>query len=612
MAAQKRKLILTIFISTCIFALCWAFMIIVWHQEYVILRDSDVILITRYPTVLTLISTVISTILSVITTALFSFAVKNAISHYITRPTSLVELHTAIALTKPQPLLRWDHHRLSFFTMIIVGLIMLLNSSWTTLLLPTLLVWPVSIEGKDLDLGSSAFDAKLGLDNILLGLRANAYNTLNIMAPMSGTSATSLAVVGGGDSVFAFNGVSYSKSSSGIVPAVEDFSGTSLAPGGIGLGYYGGKVVVNTSVVNEKHRGRSGLARNYTVTQQGLSANITCDYLDPSEFLLRFRNITSPAFGSAITAWAWIAYCPSGTGAGYWTTEAFSKFYNTVGLLGIVVCPPPGFVDATSFDIVLQGMGQYDFLNARACKVTPYVASFDVTYNQGMISVDEPRNIQPLQNNSMNVTAFISNVVQQLSISSQTTYNNPLGMLLQLSILDRASSVNKILENYFRGVVEFSATYLRSAYLAEGAATKMPNLYLDESAFKSLNGTKYITTYGWYSGHLTYIYIIGVFTVIWAVTVSAAMYGLIQEGSHPRTGPIFDASNPVHLMMASSAGGLETLAGFENEGVMINERTRVRFLDGRGVTPGEAVGETASTLPTRSTMRFEIVPKTSR
>lgn len=134
MGVQKLLLVLTIFISTCIFALCWVFMIIVWHREYVILRDSDVILITRYPTVLTLISTVISTILSVTTTALLSFAGKNAINHYITRPTSLVELHTAIALTKPQPLLRWNHRRLSFFTLIFVGLIMLLNSRFEIML----------------------------------------------------------------------------------------------------------------------------------------------------------------------------------------------------------------------------------------------------------------------------------------------------------------------------------------------------------------------------------------------------------------------------------------------------------------------------------------------
>ncbi|KAG2033549.1 hypothetical protein BDR03DRAFT_662705 [Suillus americanus] len=70
----------------------------------------------------------------------------------------------------------------------------------------------------------------------------------------------------------------------------------------------------------------------------------------------------------------------------------------------------------------------------------------------------------------------------------------------------------------------------------------------------------HILTYGWDRKRPTYIYTLCVFVVIWAVAVSAAVYSLIQERTHPRTGPTFDASNPVHLMMASSAGGLETPA----------------------------------------------------
>ncbi|KAG1883592.1 hypothetical protein F4604DRAFT_1677355 [Suillus subluteus] len=605
MAGQKLLLVLIILISTCIFALCWAFMIIVWHQEYVILPDHVVDLITRYPTVLTLISTVISTILSVTTTALLSFAVKKAINHYITRPISLVELHTAIALTKPQPLLRWNHYKLSFFTLIFVCLVALLNSSWTTLLLPTPLLWPVPIEGRELYLSSNAFDVKLGLDTTKSGNYQNGYDILDIMSSMSGTSASRSAVAGGSDSVFAFNGVLYNISSSGILPAVEDYAGTSLHPGGIGLEYYGGKVAVNTSVVED--RGHFGLTRNYTVTQRGLSAIITCSDLsdlDPNEFSLNFTSTNS----SNTTWWQGTASCPLGTGSGYWSTEE----NDSIGFLGIIVCPTPVFVNGnvTSFDILLQGMGQYNFLDATVCKVAPYATSFDVTYSQAMISVDQHplRPIQPLQ---YNVTAFISFVVSGLTSSSQTTYSNPLGQLLRLSRLNTTSSVNETLANYFRGIIEFSATYLRCAYSAEGASTNstMQDLYSNAEAFIPLNGTMHILTYGWDRKRPTYIYILCVFVVIWTVTVSAAVYSLIQERTHPRTGPTFDASNPVHLMMASSAGGLETLAGFEDNGALANERARVRLLDGRGVAPDDAVGEKTSARPTRSTMpRFEIVP----
>ncbi|KAG2039838.1 hypothetical protein BDR03DRAFT_950512 [Suillus americanus] len=609
MAVQELLLVLTILASTSIFVLCWGFVIIAWRQQYVILPDSIVDFITGYPTVLTLVSTVVSTILSVISTALLSFAVKKAVNHYITQPISLVKLHTAIALTKSEPLLRWDHYKLSSFTVIFVVLVTLLNSSWTTLLLPTPLLWPVPINGTDLDLGSSAFEAKLSSDLNTAGYYQNGWDLLVMMASMSGTSATRLAVAGGSGSVFSFNGVSYSTTSGGILPAVEDYAGTTSPPVDIGLEYYGGRVAVNTSL---KYQGHSGLARNYTMTQQGFSAIVTCSDLsdlDPNQFRMSFNNLTSLVLGSNITNWQWSANCPLGSGSGYWSTKAFWEYDSESayeGLLGIVVCPGGvAYVDATatSFDIFLGGMGQYSFLNTTVCNVAPYVASFNVTYNQSMISVDQLQH-GPIQllNNSAAVTAFISTVVYQLSISSQTTYNNPLGGLLRLR--DSNSSVNDILENYFRGVVEFSATYLRSAYFAEGASASstMQDLYSNKSAFIPLNGTMFIATYGWDRGRLTYLYILCIFTAIWLVTVSAAVYSLFQECIRPRSCPTFDASNPVHLMVASSAGGLESLAKFKDDGASENEHAQVRLRD---VASGDAAGRNTSTRPMMP--RFEIV-----
>jgi hypothetical protein len=394
---------------------------------------------------------------------------------------------------------------------------------------------------------------------------------LDIISPMSGLSASRTAVGGGEDSVFAFNGVSYSKSSSGIVPAVEEYAGTSLTTNDVGLSYYGGKVTINTTpVLDHDH---SGLDRTYNVTQQGLSANITCSALDPNDpqYSLSLQNFT---LDGGIVIWNMTAKCPLGDdGWNFWATIEFVEGDDIDGFLGIVICP--GITSTTTFDIFLQGTWGYSSLGKTVCKVSPYVASFDVTYNNGNISIDHPRHIQLLQNTSINVTTFISYVVVELSYSSQTTWNNPLGQLLQLNATNPTRSVYEILEDYFRGVVEFSATYLRSAYSAEGAANAMPALYSDQSAFKLLNGTMSITTYGWSSERLTYIYILGVLTVIWAVTISAASYSLIQ--GRTQSHPLFDAANPVHLMMASSGAGLENFAGFHPDGATSSEHVRVRL-----------------------------------
>ncbi|KAG1723845.1 uncharacterized protein EDB91DRAFT_1270577 [Suillus paluster] len=579
---QNFLLVFTIFTSTLIFALCWAFNIQLWLKKYVILSDHIADLITKYPTELTLISTVISTILSVTTTALFSIAVKHALRHYITgtrRPISLIELHTAIALARPAPLLQWNHRRLSLVTLVIVGLIALLNSSWTTLLLPTRLSWPVPIQGKDLDLASPAFDAQLGFDMNGNQSRTTTYYISDIMVSMSGMSATFSVVVGGNDSVFAFNGVAYSKSTGGIVPAVEEFAGTSLTTSSLGLQYYGGKVAqINSSIANDKY---SGISRSYNVTQQGLSANVTCGPLDQndSEYRLRIDNRT---IDDEITVWNGTADCPLGSGHGSWATQTMAG-------------GPDGF-------LAIVGKGEYSDLNTTICKVSPYVASFDVAYSNGNISIDQPQNIQPFQNSSTNVTMFILDMV---TWSSQLS-NNPLAELLQF---DGIGTMHDTLEEYFRGVVEFSATYLRSAYSAEGANTTMLDLYSDESAFRSLNGTMFVTTYGWESGRLTFIYLLGLFTVIWVITVSAAGYSLIQGRTH--SGPLFDLSNPVHLIMASSGGGLESLAGFEDDGVESNELVQVLLLNDHDEAYDIAEGGKKFARASGSKMRFttELVTK---
>ncbi|KAG1842188.1 hypothetical protein DFJ58DRAFT_844791 [Suillus subalutaceus] len=470
--AGRTPLVFIILASTCIFALCWGFMIVIWHQEYVILPDSVVDLIARYPTELTLISSVISTILSAASTILVT----------------------------------------------------LLNSSWTTFILPTSLLWPVSIEGYSLDLSSSVFNTKLANDTARPGYYQNGFDILDIMASMSGTSATRSAVAGGNDSVFAFNGVSYITSSGGILPAVEDYAGTTLPPEYIGLEYYGGQVA--TGAVLDSLEG-------YTVTQQGLSANINCSILtdlDSTEFSTNFENSLRRSLGEYIKAWNWTASCPLGVGNGYWVTTDFWIYNNS-----------------------------YEWPS----RVTSFVRRRTITLWGGLLR---------LKDSDISVNDAL-NGKQIVEFHRQTTS---------------------------AGVVEFSATEMPVRVQRCRTCTRT------KGAFTPLNGTMYITTYGWYRGRLTYIYILCVFTVIWAVTVSAAVYSLIHECIRPRANPAFDASNPVHLMMAS---GLETLPGFEDNGDLENERARVRLLDGQDVAPDDAVGEKTSARPTRSTMpRFEIVP----
>lgn len=73
----------------------------------------------------------------------------------------------------------------------------------------------------------------------------------------------------------------------GILPAIAEYSGSSNPPGAaVGLAFFGGQVPVNTSF-DWGHRGRDagtqGVAKNYTITQQGVTANVTCQPIDRSQ-----------------------------------------------------------------------------------------------------------------------------------------------------------------------------------------------------------------------------------------------------------------------------------------------------------------------------------------
>jgi hypothetical protein len=76
-------------------------------------------------------------------------------------------------------------------------------------------------------------------------------------------------------------------SKGGVLPAIEEYSGSSNPPGSnVGLAFAGGRVPVNTSFDwghLERDAGTQGIGKNYTVTQQGVTANVSCQPIDRSQ-----------------------------------------------------------------------------------------------------------------------------------------------------------------------------------------------------------------------------------------------------------------------------------------------------------------------------------------
>ncbi|KAG2049798.1 hypothetical protein BDR06DRAFT_961101, partial [Suillus hirtellus] len=527
------------------------------------LPDHIVYLIVEYPTVLTLIVTLISTALAIITSTFFTFSVKEALRHHLSGSSiTLFKLRTAIALSRPTWILRWRFLKLSALTLVVYAMVTFLSTSWSTFLLPTLVRWPVKTFGTELDLGSVTFANQLSTDlKISEANSAPTFDAISVLTLLSGIAA--VGVQGGVEtsSMFSFNGVSYNQSTGGVLPAIEEYSGSSTpSDSAVGLAFTGGKVPVNTSF-NWGRLGRDagtqGITKNYTVTQQGLTANVTCQLIDRSQntFSVTPYPVPGPT-GSNMTfiTWETVANCSGNLNSmTYYTIGGANGLPDdaTEGLLPTVVCPSPNSMtfNPYKFEIFMSGLYKYNFLPTIVCEVVPYLTIVNVTYNGGIISVDRiGASSSATSSSNLPVSQFIVNIMNYQAGINQATSTNTIGNFLTAYGSNNVSVMYNELENYWRGITEFSSTQLRSGYSTLGVPSNMT---------RSTSGTMYITTYGWQSQSYTYIFLLVMLTMIWGATILAASYSLMQEKS-TASDPSFDFSDPVDLIIAASGGRLES------------------------------------------------------
>ncbi|KAG2065140.1 hypothetical protein BDR04DRAFT_1234703 [Suillus decipiens] len=440
--------------------------------------------------------------------------------------------------------------------------------SWSTLLLPTPVRWPVGMVGTELDLGSAAFVSQLNTDLFKQNpnsVQAPAFEVTNVLTLLSGIAAVDFEGGVKTSSMFSFNGVSYNQSTGGIVPVVEDYSGSSNSPGAaVGLAFFGGKVPVNTSFewgrLASDTSTHQGIAQNYTVTQQGVTANVTCQPIDRSQNSFSTINFTTPGPLYAFVTWNATANCAGNSNSQIYFTAANVTTGlmdpASEGFLPVVVCPNPESIttfNPNKFYIFMAGLYKYSFLPTTVCEVVPYLTTVNVTYNGGIISVDPIATPGLTSNLNLPLSQYIATVITYQSGSNQAMTKNPVGDFLTAYGNNDTSVIYSELEDYWRGIVEFASTKLRSGYTASGVPSNMA---------RSTSGTMYVMTYGWKSKAYTYIFLLVAITLVWGITVLAAVHGFTQEKIHA-SDPSFDFSDPIDLIMAAygERSELELLQG---------------------------------------------------
>ncbi|KAG2110499.1 uncharacterized protein F5147DRAFT_126140 [Suillus discolor] len=479
-------LLLTVLGQIVIMGFAWGFTGAIWYMGVLALPDHIVYLIVEYPTVMTLIVTLISTALAIITST-YVFLCTSSLKSYPSVIAQVLHIFRQGSASAPpfrviDYTVQASHCNSAEQADLDIAMVIsqavgphvgglcdghiskhevcaVLNEpsgdmfdaglySWSTFLLPTLIQWPVEIFGTELDLGSAAFVNQLNRDLHTYNYTANsvqapAFDTISVLALLGGIAAVS--VQGGVEtsSMFNFNGVSYNQSTGGVLPVIEEYSGSSTPSGSdVGLAFTGGQVPVNISF-NWGHLERDadtqGIAKSYTVTQQGLTANVTCQPIDRSQntFSLTPYPVPGPT-GSNMTFITWIteANCSGNLNSmTYYTIGNATGQTNdaTDGLLPTVVCPSPNSMtfNPYKFDIFMSGLYEYSFFPTTVCEVVPYLTTVNVTYNGGIIFVDRiGASSGSTSSSNLPVSQFIASVMNYQAGINQATSTNTISNFL--------------------------------------------------------------------------------------------------------------------------------------------------------------------------------------
>ncbi|KIK94963.1 hypothetical protein PAXRUDRAFT_11731 [Paxillus rubicundulus Ve08.2h10] len=139
---------------------------------------------------------------------------------------------------------------------------------------------------------------------------------------------------------------------------------------------------------------------------------------------------------------------------------------------------------------------KYQFLLPTICEVIPLITSIRVDYTDGgiIINASQTTPSRTFAPNDTHLLFDLSTVANEHAQKSQGEFNTPIS--------NNTEKVYRELEDYWRGAIEFAATFPRAAYSAEGALQgRTPS-----NMSSPVNGTMLMVTMGWVNRGPIYIF----------------------------------------------------------------------------------------------------------
>ncbi|KAJ7620849.1 hypothetical protein DFH06DRAFT_1359501 [Mycena polygramma] len=570
-------------------ALGWGFLAAVRSRGEVALPLHMAMSANENPHIVTFVATLISTVLAGSSSFLFSYALRKSMSLYLLRPVSLAALGASVQISMRSLVFHrrhWKWPAVSLLCLIMAGI---QTSAWSTLITPVHIVLSTPLIGRDIDLTSPTLQQLWDSNTSYINVCGFELLDNAVVAGVLDSGSAKVESYLGLPGVVSLFGQGFNYTTDGIFPTALNNDS-----------------VYTTNVVHSvglRHRGISG---SYSMTQQGFTASASCGLQNLTETTspaVESTNFSSPAnavWGGSLEAGVNIpnityvltnATCPGGF-FGVNNTQFLVSSDGGDGYLWAIGCYPTPDVPY-NYTLILQGSNRYTDLTGPStsfwvCHISPATSVVRVDYagDAAGISGTLQSSGPPLADASGFVGGFPMNMFADLVFTQQSPFGNGMGdQLLQLlsSKLDPSNVVepSTIMEQYVQGVWEYSGSVLR------GCIVELFDGDIPSNISVPNNGTWTTQTLGWKrfsTGTTLWIVIPGLFMA--CSTVALVLVAVYRHGAEMQTHTTtFDPSDPLHLMAAAAAGGLNNVfRSLRNKDIDEGGRTNVVLgsVPGRG------------------------------
>ncbi|TFK63112.1 hypothetical protein BDN72DRAFT_902668 [Pluteus cervinus] len=560
------------------------------------------------PKTFTFVVTLISSGMSIVTAYLYSLAIQHLLTMALHNPISLFAMSSGIAVGGRAPIMNFGNPMWTITSTVCVIALGAQTAGWATLLAPQPIQLEFHIEGSELDLSNPSFwEVAFGasttpivgfIQGLIFSLQCvgllavtpsrlapshTRYRAvrrtptftdviLNSVPLMQTSGVSSIYASLGSPTILNYNKVSFLGRTGGILPATLYNMSSPI--------HTSDMLPTTAAILDPPNIIPSGTARNYTIIQQGFTANISCKIVeDLSQIspVITTINLTAPdAEPDAPPTAVHVFYgvqCPdnadlvnSSSALGYPSENGtLSTVFSAFCVLEMDTSVPDSPVLETL--AFIQGTGSYDWIPLTSCTIMPYIMSQSVTYTAQMgisdSSASDLGNLQEWpsyinmgsQSNEQQLPTFGVVPVLLLQITfalSQNILTDVIGD--SLSKFRTTANTSTLLEAYLSGVFELGATLLRTSFSESGNPFRSADEFTT-----SLNGTFVVETIGWKQQARDIPVSLIAPTAILLLSIAVVVFTRIRFPNSYENQNRFDPGNVSHIIRA--AGGFIGVKG---------------------------------------------------